>query len=81
MLILKAFVNEKQIDEIKIHNIGVEENGVAQYEIRKPENLRNIRIFHIRENGWKILAEKALYAINATNRAREREETTRRKNG
>ena len=64
MLILKAFVNREQIDEIHIQNTSKTTNGVTEYRIKKPAGYENIPIYHIREAGWKVLAEKVIYALN-----------------
>ena len=70
MLILKAFVNNKQIDELHIHNTGKTINNVTEYKIKKPEGYDMLQIFHVSSNGWKVLTEKVLYAINSTDSIR-----------
>jgi len=63
MLILKAFVNEKQIDEIHIGNIrpiGSDDGqGLYEYKICKPTG-DYLPIYHRRDHGWKGLAWAAL---------------------
>ena len=58
MLIVKVFVNERQIDELHIHNIsGLVENST--YRIKKP-GVNNVVIEHQRSKGWMPLVEKVL---------------------
>lgn len=63
MLILKAFINERQIDEIYIQNIRVVvpeyPDLLCEYKITKPEG-DYPAIFHRRDEGWKPLAWSAL---------------------
>ena len=68
MLVLKVFVNYNQIDEVHIRNTGKAIDGVTQYNIDKPAKYDGITIYHIRDNGWKVLTEKVLYAINNLDR-------------
>lgn len=64
MLIVKVYVNEKQIDELRIKNLGrADSKGHMLYTIRKPEGLDHILIHHRREDGWQELVTKALAAI------------------
>lgn len=63
MLILKVFANDKQIDEVKIHNVsGAEfnEDSYNRYEIMKPVPKQNVQIYHLRRTGWMPLVHKAL---------------------
>lgn len=67
MLILKAYVNEREIDEIQIVNTG-HRSGVPDrylYRIRKPEGYNHVEIHHYREDGWKVLAQKTLTVLEA----------------
>lgn len=57
MLIIKVFVNERQIDEIMIHNISG--GDISQYKIKKPM-VDDVIIQHERAKGWKPLLHKAL---------------------
>jgi hypothetical protein len=60
MLIVKVFVNERQIDEIKIHNVSPGHNGdFHDYKIRKPE-IDNLIIKHQRSKGWMPLVHTVL---------------------
>jgi len=59
MLIIPAFVNRNQIDEIWVQNVGFLDNGVCEYKIRKPEGYQSI-ILHKRSDGWRKLAIKVL---------------------
>ena len=63
MLILKAFINEKQIDEIHIQNVEYIGNDLYGYQIRKPEEDYPI-IYHKRNDGWMVLAKKVLDVLN-----------------
>lgn len=63
MLILKAFVNEKEIDEIHIQNIEYIGNGIYEYKIKKPEGDWPV-IHHKRKDGWRKLALRVLYVLN-----------------
>lgn len=63
MLILKVFVNEKQIDEINIHNMGISnKKGQRKYEV----NYKGLSftLWHNREKGWKKLAERVIRKID-----------------
>lgn len=63
MLIVKVFINQNQIDEIHIHNVGGDEiNGL--YRIEYPVGFENIMIKHKRINGYGPLLQKALRIIN-----------------
>jgi hypothetical protein len=59
MLILKAFVNENQIDEIWVQNVETVALGLCKYKIRKPEGDFPL-ISHYRQDGWRVLTEKVL---------------------
>lgn len=58
MLIIKAYVNEKLIDEIHIQNVGGNPNGLSEYAVRKPEVEGTIK--HHRPSGWVALAAAVL---------------------
>lgn len=63
MLVLKAFVNYNQIDEVWIHNVsGARASVVGEnvYRIEKPEGFEDRLIVHRREDGWRALAAKVL---------------------
>ena len=63
MLIIKAFVNTRQIDEIHVQNLGKSDNGQDYlYAIRKPEGITT-KITHLREMGWRSLTIKVLDVI------------------
>ena len=64
MLVVKIFVNERQIDEVHIHNTGRPYTGDATsdtfwYEIRKPEG-DFYPMVHARWEGWIPLVRQAL---------------------
>ena len=62
MLVLKAFINHKQIDEIHVQNIGEidTEYDVWAYKIRKPKGHEGKRFFHVRSEGYLQLASNVL---------------------
>jgi hypothetical protein len=60
MLVIKAFVNHDQIDEVWIHNMGYIDHCTCQYRIEKPEGYEDDLIHHKRSDGWYGLAEKAM---------------------
>jgi len=66
MLIIKAYINHKEIDEIMIQNTGIcthEELQEYEYKIVKPKGYSEYAIFHIRERGWRSLVSKAIDVI------------------
>lgn len=69
MLILKAFINEREIDEIQIRNVGKvpvmdgTDTNTYEYRIYRPWGLRHIPIYHRRDDGWNPLAVQALDII------------------
>ena len=58
MLIIKAYINEKLIDEIHIQNVGGNPKGLSEYAVKKPE--MEGRIKHHRPDGWVALAAAVL---------------------
>ena len=67
MLIIKAFVNEKKIDEIYIQNVESFADDLYRYCIRKPE-IEHPPLLHRRKDGWRKLAIKALYILEKGDR-------------
>ena len=69
MLIIKAFVNEKEIDEIHIQNVNTinEDFDIYEYRIRKPEGYDDIPLYHVRFKGWKPLVIDALKVLEDAN--------------
>ena len=73
MLIIKIFVNEKQIDNIHIQNIGQFDDifpgqprkrpNLCVYKIRKPVEFENEIIFHERSRGHRVLTSKVMEII------------------
>lgn len=59
MLIIRAFVNERQIDEIHVQNTKHIERDLYEYTIRKPDGDWP-KIRHYRSDGWRLLALKVL---------------------
>lgn len=71
MLIIKAFVNDKEIDEIRIGNTGKRccddekfyhfNENYYFYEIVKPKH--GVLVVHDRRKGWTDLVRKAFVNI------------------
>ena len=62
MLVIKAYINHKEIDEIHIQNTGICVNEAMQtyeYKIVKPRGYGEFPIFHMRELGWRVLTKQA----------------------
>jgi len=65
MLVIKPSVNYCSIDEeVWIHNVRMCSNGIYEYRIKKPEGYDHHKIYHKRNDGWKILTEKVLRILN-----------------
>ena len=62
MLILKAFVNYDQIDEIWVQQVEQLDGPVRGYKIRKPE-IDLPLIYHRRSAGWRALTIKVLNVL------------------
>ena len=60
MLILKVFVNDRQIDEIHVHNM--DGDPISHYEIVEPFGIDTI-IMHKRSRGWIPLAHSVLEVL------------------
>ena len=70
MLIIKAFITEtptklKEIDEIRIQNVGYAGGGLHLYKIRQPDLQPELddSITHLQVENWKVLAILALRKI------------------
>jgi hypothetical protein len=64
MLVLKVFVNQEQIDEIHIQNIGeAHKRGYFSYEIKSPQGYDGDPIVHQRSAGYESLLIMALHRI------------------
>lgn len=65
MLIIKAYINERERDEIRILNIGRHENSESlyRYQIIKPIGITRTFI-HERNKGWRQLATQVLKHLN-----------------
>lgn len=65
MLIVKAYINEKEIDEIWIHNVNTvsEDFNIYEYRICKPEGYEDIPLYHVRSKGWRPLAADAIKVL------------------
>ena len=62
MLIIRAFINKDQIEDIWIHNVGRANVDTDTYEYRvlKPEGYDHIPIYHNRDRGWRLLTIQVL---------------------
>ena len=69
MLIVKVYVNERQIDEVHIQNI-TGGTGVCTYAIRKPE-LPDARIIHRRGDSYHGLVRDAMNIVKSANNSTE----------
>ena len=59
MLTIKAYINDKLIDEIHVANMGLNpRHKKCEYKITKPKTFSSI--LHKRSKGWKVLAVKVL---------------------
>ena len=75
MLIIKAYVNHRQIDELWIHNLGnlTPANFIADdlclYQIERPDGYMKpeCHIQHRRSDGWEELVRKACGVIKDEN--------------
>ncbi len=67
MLRLKVYINEKEVDEIRIQNMNKKnEKGEYKYKVVKPKGYENITIYHDIYKPWHILIEKILHKLNKT---------------
>ena len=67
MLIIKAFVNKYEIDEVWVQNVGHVGGDSYIYKIRKPEG-DYPTISHERSDGWRKLFIKALEVLDGENK-------------
>lgn len=73
MLIIKAFINNKQIDEIHIHNAGNWFGYCYKYKVKVPKNIKR-NFIHNRTKGWKELAKQVLQhliSLDQTDKTKE----------
>ncbi len=78
MLIVKVFVNKKQIDEIHVLNTGqMTVSGASEYTIMKPKGCDQVSIFHKREEGYKPLLKRVLDFIIWKDKCEEDEKNKR----
>lgn len=67
MLRLKVYLNEKEIDEIRILRTKERNNkGEYKYKIILPKEYEYIEVWHDRLKPWHVLAEKVLKKLNKT---------------
>lgn len=67
MLIIRAYINTDEIDQIYVHNQGeTDKEGIWEYRVYHesiPENI-TITVQHCRKDGYLPLLEKAVRMIN-----------------
>ena len=63
MLIVKVYINHRQIDEIHIQNINKVKDTSDTYKIRKPKGYEEFIIEHERWRGYKPLLEQVMTLI------------------
>ena len=64
MLIVKVFVNEKEIDKLYIHNAGLVEGGFHLYNVYDNKNKLIAKgILHKREKGYRELLLEVLLKL------------------
>jgi len=63
MLIIKTYINEKEIDDIHIWNTGEctgVDNNIWKYKILKPKGFEDWNLHHKRDDGYLPLLVKAI---------------------
>ena len=66
MLIVRVYVNDRQIDEVHIHNVGRPEGEMRQYRVRKPELHPPLPLFiHHRPDPWYRLVGQVCRELEA----------------
>lgn len=78
MLIIKTFLDDKQVDEVQIENIGKFDDafqflskkrpGVYIYKIIEPKGFENKEITHTQKKGHRVLTSKAMELIKHSRR-------------
>lgn len=65
MLQIKAYINGREIDDIRILNKDVtNDKGEYLYQIKSPLGFENYKIWFDRRNPWHFLMEKVLKVLN-----------------
>lgn len=69
MLIIRSYVNMKEVGVLGVLNTGsINKDGEHLYRVVYPDKDRErygrLKIAHTRSEGWKVLTEKVLHAIN-----------------
>lgn len=78
MLIIRAYINEDQIDTLAIHNMGeTKVKGLWMYEIVEPVGYEDVRIVYRRKDGWKSLVAKVIMEIDRVDKERGRSKSVR----
>jgi len=70
MLIIKAYINNKLIDEIHVRRIDGDPNGLCTYVIDDPPDFDD-KIRHNRTRGWKDLGGRALRHMSSVELTRQ----------
>ena len=70
MLVVKAYVNAEQIDEIHIQRVS-EKDGIGTYAVRKPEGCGKA-IVHRMRDGYRPLLMSVLEYLEAEKQAKEK---------
>lgn len=66
MLVVKAYINTTEIEEIHIWNTGNcvdEEMDIWEYKIVKPTGREDVPIFHHRYLGWRPLFSNVITVL------------------
>jgi hypothetical protein len=81
MLVVKVFVNDRQIDEVWIHNEGVasDGSGLTEYSVKRPRGV-NKKLTHERSEGYRPLLAQALRELHLKN-VKTFDSVNRRKEG
>ena len=65
-LIVKIFIDEKQIGKFSLINTGHRNSeGEHLYRFREPEELNHHEIYHNQKKPWAFLLEKAMKILKA----------------
>lgn len=64
MLVVRVFINNTKIDEIKLVNTGCKKGEKYLYRFLEPKTLNYLEIYHDRNKNWSYLVEKALKMYN-----------------
>lgn len=71
MLIVRVYVNDRQIDEVHIHNVGRLEGEIRQYRVIRPD-LELPLLTHHRPDPWYRLVGQVCRELEAKGYLEER---------